>query len=230
MEIYKTFSSSKKARRAEKNYRVFFKIPDKKIFDMLKFINYGKLFPEIYMEHLEQDWEKRISKTCKIDEQTVSSALNVILNILRGFQRKRFIVERASDLKRMGFEQSDIKRFLKIATTLRKNEAQKEIRKFDKWVQMSAEVIPRLMSIEYVYDIRCDTVRGKIETFLPLVLVKFETQDGSPYGKELVFQMDIGTLRRVARNFAEMYRNAKPLKEYVLKMEESRDHARQSIP
>lgn len=120
----------------------------------------------------------------------------------------------------MGFKQTDINRFLKLAKLLKKNQASEEMLKINKWDILSREVLPRLESMDCAFDIRCRIEKSKIDTTIPIILTRFRltSEEREPH-RELVFQMDVGTLRHLARDLTEMYRRAKMLKQYSLKKE-----------
>lgn len=202
----------------KERYRSLFKIQDEKIYEVLKLIDYGRLLPEIWKGGQEPDYERKISKICKIDVQTAHSVMQVIVTVLRRMREKDFISRRVSDLTNLGFKRSEIRRFIKIAKLLKKNKAYDEITKVSQWEELSQEVLPSLTSIECAFDIRCKIERDRIETYVPIVLLKFEIEteeEGVP--KDLVFQTNLGTFRHIVRSLTEIYRNSRVLSKYRLK-------------
>jgi len=205
----------------KENYRALFKIPDEKIDEVLKLLDYGRLFPDIWEGHRETEFGKKISKICKIDLRTCDKIMNTLVNIIRGMQqRKDFISKRASDLEQLGFKKPDVRRYLRIAYLLKKSKAKEGVAKVDRWDELSREVLPRLAEMEYAFDIRCGIKKGKISEFTPIVLIKFKVEGMGHSSQELVFQTNLGFLRLLVKDMTEMYRYASVLKKYTIKAEE----------
>lgn len=218
MEVFTTISP-KRLDRVKENYHVFFSLSDEKIDAVLKFLEYGRIIPSLYLEHREEEVSRKISEICDIDERASDQIINVIVNILRRVARRGFIPNRASDLKKMGFKESDVKRFRKIARLLKQKKADKDIKRVDKWREMFSEILPQLISIEYSFDIRCSVKGRKIEESLPIVLIKLETEGGEDETHdELVFQLDVGMAKHFARIFTKMYKEAQVLRNYQVQL------------
>lgn len=205
--------------KAKLDHEAFFKTPLEKLQKVLELIEYGKLLPEIWLERREREWNRKISRMTGIKVQEVPRIMRVISNALSGLQERKFILKRASDLKKIGYSNAEIGKFLKVAMLLRENKGASVASKMDQWIALSEEILPLLSFVECSFDIRCGVKNGKVVTFIPMVLMKFRTMEGeSKAPKELIFQMQIGDLRHFARGITEMYRNAAALKEYVVQL------------
>lgn len=207
--------SARYAQEAREAYIALFGLTDEKIDEVLKSVDYGRIFPEVWQEGQEEELSRKISKICNIDEEESDKIIVLLLNVLRGLSMKGFISNQASDLEKLGFKQPDVKRFRRIARILKKQKTAKEIMKIDSWRELSEEVLPGIDILEYSYDIRCKIEKGKVEEYIPMVLIKLKAT--SPEGgvpKEIVFQTSIGALRHLARGFNTMYKEARLLRKY----------------
>jgi hypothetical protein len=192
-------------------------LSDKKITEILELLNYGKMLPEIWKDRRELEFSRKIATLCNIDLKTAGSIASIVINIIRKTGKEEFASKRVEDLKKLGFGDSDIDRFKTIAQILREKAAYKEMNKVDDYIQLSEEVLPKITEIECAFDIRCKIEKEKVKTTLPMVLLKFKIKgEGEPFSKEIIFQTDIGSLRKISRSFTTMYRNASVLKEYTL--------------
>ena len=220
MEKLQTINQ-KNVTKFESRFRILLKIPDEMVHEVLKVLDYGRVVPDVWQDHREGEYNKKISKICNIDERAASSLIALIVSTIRRMRKKDFVSKRAADLKKLGFKQSEVDKFLRVTDLLKKNKAYDEISKVDKWIMMSSELLPRLSSIEYSFDIRCEIEKNRIGTSLPIILLKLELEDTrQKVPKEIVFQTDIGTFRHIVRNLAEIYRNAKVLRKYTLKVKD----------
>jgi hypothetical protein len=216
----------KLAGKVKQNYVKFFKLSDEKINNILELINYGKVLPDIWRDHRETEYSRKIAARCDIDLKVASSIMGLLIDIMRRCKKEDFASKRADDLKILGFKDSDIDRFRKIAQTLRKKAAYKEIKKVDEYIQLSEEVLPRITAIECAFDIRCNIEKKRVKTMLPMILLKFEIEgETESPSKEVVFQADIGTIRQISRNLTKIYRNASVLREYTLQAQKGETHA-----
>jgi len=124
----KTFDA-KSAPRHSQDFHNLLALSEDKIIEVLKLIDFGRALPEIWNEHREPEIEEKIVKICKVDKKVSQSIITSILHTIRRVNKKGFISNRASDFKKLGFEQSQIDKFVNIAKILQKEKTADHVKR-----------------------------------------------------------------------------------------------------